>query len=666
MRIDRHRLRRLSLATVSGVLLLSSCSASRSTSDSDPEVVTTEVDGNGPNVKGGPGDAVSPFETFADCDALLDWTKERLLERVTAYGLGGGRYWTEDGGVFEPPMESAADTAAPSSQPQSSTGDGTGGTSGTNTQEVGVDEGDLSETDGRYVYSVIDGVLRSVDLKKQELVYEEPAPEGDLQMILSGDSLLLASQSWSGSVPEAIVVVYDVADGVPTLRERRHLEGALLSTRAVDGIARVVLQSTFAERLPFVMPNTSSDDAEDEALDRNKEVIESLSIDDVLPRTYSVGPKGQRGPIETALDCSALGHPADFSGFGLTWVASLDMGADDSTVTGSAGVVAQASTVYASAENLYVGTVRWDDFFGDVVPVNPEPPHTAVHMFDLTADAGSSYLASGDVDGTVLNSYSLSEYDGSLRIATTSSGTGFGEEQASGVHVLQRDGDELSEVGAVTGLGVDEQIQAVRFMGDRGYVVTFRQTDPLFVLDLSDPTAPALEGELKVPGYSSYLHPIGDDLLLGVGYAGTDSGQITGTQMSLFDVSDPAEPRLLDTLDLGQASEATFDPHAFLWWGETGQAVVPRELVCDGPITGGGSTDGCESAIVVKVQDGQLVEQGRIFQWFPVRRSMIASGDLVTVSAGGVLVSDLTSLDVLADVRFDIPGTDAEEDLPQP
>jgi hypothetical protein len=151
--------------------------------------------------------------------------------------------------------------------------------------------------------------------------------------------------------------------------------------------------------------------------------------------------------------------------------------------------------------------------------------------------------------------------------------------------------------------------------------------------------------------------------VIGIGFAGTDDGQITGTQMSLFDVSDPADPRLVDTLDLGDASEATFDPHAFLYWPETRQVVVPRELKCDGGL-GTGDTTGCESAIVVQVEGRRLVEQGRLFQWFPIRRSMIASGDLVTLSAGGALVSDLATLDELADIRFDIPGTDAEDDLP--
>jgi uncharacterized secreted protein with C-terminal beta-propeller domain len=244
-----------------------------------------------------------------------------------------------------------------------------------------------------------------------------------------------------------------------------------------------------------------------------------------------------------------------------------------------------------------------------------------VHAFDLADPSGARYTASGDVVGTVLNQYSLSELDGRLRIATTTDAGGFGSSRESGVHIFERRGDELIEVGAVNGLGRTETIQAVRFVGTRAFVVTFRQTDPLFVLDLADPTKPRLVGELKVPGFSSYLYPIDDHRLLGVGFDATDTGGILGTQLSLFDVADSAAPRSLGTVDIGQMSEATFDPHAFLWWAPTGQVVVPKELVCT-------RMRDCTSAVVARVEGDRLVEQGRIFHWFPVRRALIAEGRL--------------------------------------
>jgi uncharacterized secreted protein with C-terminal beta-propeller domain len=227
------------------------------------------------------------------------------------------------------------------------------------------------------------------------------------------------------------------------------------------------------------------------------------------------------------------------------------------------------------------------------------------------------------------------------------------------VHILKVKDAELIEIGTVNGMGRGETIQGVRFDGPRGYVVTFRQVDPLYVLDLSDPTAPELVGELKVPGYSTYLKPIDGDRIITVGMSGTETGQITGAQVSVFDVSDPSNPLQVATAEIAEWSEATSDPHAFLWWPETGQIVVPKELVCDEM---GGK--GCESAVVLKLDGTALIEQGRLFQWFPIRRAVIAQNQLVTVSAGGTKVNQLSDLSEISYTRFDIPGTEAEDNLP--
>ncbi len=148
------------------------------------------------------------------------------------------------------------------------------------------------------------------------------------------------------------------------------------------------------------------------------------------------------------------------------------------------------------------------------------------------------YRATGTVPGFILNNYALSEHDGDLRVASTEEAPWMtGASGASRVTVLRQDGARLNRIGAVGGLGeAGERIFGVRFIGERGYVVTFRQTDPLYTLDLSDPTAPKVAGQLKIPGYSAYLHPVGENLLLGVGREGS------AVKASLFDVSNLAAP----------------------------------------------------------------------------------------------------------------------------
>lgn len=606
-----------------------------------------------------PNDAVRLYSAFEDCDGVVDWTKAEMLERVTPYGLDMYPvYWGRDGVWME---DAPAATEAPAADESTGGASNGSGTSGTNTQEAGVDEGDITETDGRFVYSIIDNRLRSVDLDTATVLADLEVPLGESQMVLVGDVLVVATNSWSQST-STVVTRYSIDSGVPVFRRRDHLEGSMVSMRVVDGVVQLVLQAGITNRLDFVSPRDGTTDAQEAAKERNIEVIEALDAEDLLPRSFEESVLGAWGTPAVAIDCARMGHPGDFSGWGITWVAVLDTETLDtdaaSVPLGAAGLITQAGSTYTSEESLYVTTNRWNDVVDEEwMSNNPESPRTVIHRFSLLD--GVEYVASGEVIGTLLNSYSMSEFEGDLRVATTAYSDDFGGGQDNGVHVLRVDGADLVEVGSVRGLGRGEQIQGVRFDGPRGYVVTFRQVDPLYVIDLSNPSNPAMVGELKIPGYSTYLKPIGGGRLIGVGMSGTETGQITGVQVSLFDVSDPAAPRQVATAEIAEWSEATWDPHAFLWWEPTGQIVIPKEMNC---VEFGGP--GCESAVVLRLESDELVEQGRLMQWFPIRRSMIASNRLVTVSAGGVLVSDMETLDEISDIRFDIPGTTAEDDLP--
>ena len=133
--------------------------------------------------------------------------------------------------------------------------------------------------------------------------------------------------------------------------------------------------------------------------------------------------------------------------------------------------------------------------------------------------------------------------------------------------ILTENDGVLEVVGAVGGLGKGERIFSVRFIGEVGYVVTFRQTDPLYTLNLADPTNPIVEGELKILGYSAYLHPLGDGLILGVGQDATEEGRTLGAQLSVFDVADPGNPKRVHQYTMpGASSDVEFDHRAFLYW----------------------------------------------------------------------------------------------------
>ncbi len=634
----------------------------------------------GSTVRPVPGRAL--FAPFGGCDDVLAHLKSVATRNVGPYGLGAGG-----------PMILAEARAADAASPVSAV---PGGTSTTNTQEQGVDEGDQVETDGRMVYSVVDGRLRVVDTTAKAEVARVELPGGDHQLLLDGTRLVVVTNGWGSgggvrpmpagaarALPDVIggdagttVAVYDVsAPASPTRQSVITLEGRLVAARSAKGVVRLVLHSSLGDRLPFEMPNKPGTDAERKATEANRKAIANSRLEDWLPRSFTEGVGGAAAPLKQALSCKDIGRPAVEAGLGLTWLASLPLGATTPTVVGSAGVVATGDIAYLGGDNLYVATTVFPDLpaDADTRPVRPEPARTAVHAFGLGTGTAATYLASGAVPGTLLNSYAMSEFDGVLRVATTVEADGFGSASSSGVYTLRRNGDALAQLGAVTGLGRTERIYAVRYLGPLGYVVTFRQTDPLYVVDLRDPAAPRAVGELKIPGFSSYLHPLGDGRLLGIGQDATSDGRVLGTAASLFDVSDPSAPKRLASLRLAERwsqSEAEYDPHAFLWWAPAGRLVVPvsgddgkgnyrssavvvsvgasalsRAGTVEHPAATPKAADGSSGSTVPDVAPvPEMTEQ--------MRRSLVVGGQLVTVSPSGVKVSDLTSLATVAWIPF--------------
>jgi hypothetical protein len=630
---------------------------------------TSTIDSKGPARFSAFGSSRLRF--FAECPDLLSYMQEEALKRVTSWGLGGGP-WNYYGGGPVPMM--ADSRAAGMATPAMANASAPAGTaapnySDTNTQEAGVDEGDVIETDGNHVFVASQDGVRIVDVAGASVTAKLDLPDGSHQLLLDGTRLLVATQPYNGV--DTVVSLFDVSDVTsPTLLHRSHVEGHLMAARAVDGTARLVLTSTFDARLPFVHPDQFGLD-EDRALQRNKEIIAESTVDDWMPRWFDVAGDGSFGELSDALNCADVAAPSEFGGLGLTWIASIDLRGAGVPV-GSAGIVSNSDIVYASATSIYLATIPWDWYnpVDGAVPA-PRTTTTLIHKFALGADGAASYVASGEVPGQLLNQFSMSEYNEDLRVATTAfdqtmvppigdprpdTGAAPTAYSSSAVRVLRADGKDLKQIGVVDGLGNNEQIYAVRFLGSQGYVVTFHQTDPLFVIDLSDPTAPALTGELKIPGYSAYLHPVGDGLLLGVGQGATDDGRVEGTQLSLFDVHDPANPQRLSTLPIGGYSEAEWDHHAFLFWPEDGTIVLPVSpgwANC-GPIEclAGTLANQGGGVVVAQLQGTTLVGRGVISNndanfnvcWNPLQRSLVIGSELVTIGASKMQFTDRATL----------------------
>ena len=249
------------------------------------------------------------------------------------------------------------------------------------------------------------------------------------------------------------------------------------------------------------------------------------------------------------------------------------------TPVDSDAVMTDGRIVYASPQNLYIATESWADRPDPASTIVPQTGVvTTIHKFDISSASRTEYRGSGNVAGYLLSQWSLSESRGVLRVVSTERPAwwGPGGEAESFLTTLRQREGSLVQAGRIGGLGRGERVYAVRFVGDVGYVVTFKQVDPLYTVDLADAAHPRVLGALTIPGYSAYLHPISKDLLLGIGQDTSEQGRPLGTQLSLFDVSDLGHPKRLHQAALGPGwSEAESDHHAFLYWPRTGLVVVP-------------------------------------------------------------------------------------------
>ncbi|MEJ2579029.1 MAG: beta-propeller domain-containing protein, partial [Kineosporiaceae bacterium] len=378
--------------------------------------------------------------------------------------------------------------------------------------------------------------------------------------------------------PRTRLLQVDLADPArPRPVRTLDLDGTEAGARLVDGVLRVAVTSA-PDNLGLVTPQDAGEASVQRALDTNRAAIAASDLDSWLP-SYRLmdgapapgpgsDPAGGTGSGRTGrlVDCPAVDVPGTFAGLNTLALVSFDL--RDPAGIGqwrSGAVVASGTTLYATADRTYLAT-----------PVPPKPgapgpspapatagTSTAIHAFATEGNAAPRYLASGSVPGTLLNQFAMDADGDDLRVASTTDPSGRpvrpGQPEEDGtagdtptaspdpgsgrITVLRQRGAVLTQVGTLSGLGAGERVRAVRFAGDLGYIVTFRQTDPLFTVDLSDPEHPRELGELELLGYSAYLHPLGAGRLLGVGQDADSGGRTTGLQLSLFDVGDPAAPR---------------------------------------------------------------------------------------------------------------------------
>ena len=498
------------------------------------------------------------------CRQLLSSYVDRGLVRVTAWGWDGGLV----SGVFDDehglPFPAAAAAAAPGTVRQTSSA------TGTNVQEAGVDEPDTVKTDGHLLVRVQGGDLLVYDVTGAAPVRlgSLPLPRvSDPELLLAGgtvvvlgtDSTAPAGTDGHGTAGTRVLTVSLADPAHPAIGHDVAYSAALLSARQHGDVVRLVLSSGLPD-LGFVRPTHSRTDKE--ALAANRALVQHSTLADWLP-TYDAGSGSSR-----LLDCHNVAIPP--ANLGLDTVSVVGFTAATPTRPTAIGLAGATAVAYESADDLYLTGVPQTSapcpgcMQPMAGPIQPSDGKTYLFDFALAGDT-AIHVASGTVNGTIADRWSMDAVDGSLRVAVGPSAT---TGDANAILTFHREGTRLVQSGRLGGLGRHEQIQAVRWFDDLAIVVTYRRTDPMYAVDLSDPAHPRLLGSLRLPGFSSYLHPLGGHRMIGVG--ALTSREHTAAQVGLFDVSDIRHVRRLDVHAFGDRSVAVAgeDARAFTWLPE--------------------------------------------------------------------------------------------------
>lgn len=517
-----------------------------------------------------------------------------------AQGYGGGGLGAIGGARGAAGVSSGSPAPRPASKPAPKTATSA---SGTNTQVAGVDEADIVKTDGKYVYLAANGALRVVEAMSPRVVSVTRLEGTARELFVEGDRAVVYTSighhaprctygydcMFAGDGSQTRVTVLELGDRTaPKVVRTLDLSGSLVASRRIGRAVHTVVADGDRRGPPYATWPAGLDmcGVPEKTVRARLKALEAENERKIRAEANGF-PTLREGGREKRM-CEGLLETALKDGEAFTSVVSFDL-TDDKAAPTTATLQSRPGAVFASADGLYVSVVHrkagGHGWYRGLHPTTSEV--SEIHKFRIgERPADTRYVASGVVPGHVLNQFSMDQWYGYLRIATTK-GKVPDPNVASVVSVLREVDGNLVRVGAVDSIAPGEDIRAVRFDGDRGYVVTFKKTDPLFVMDLYDPSKPRVLGELKIPGFSTYMHRIDPEHLLSIGFDADDKGSFAyfdGVILQLFDVKNPTDPRLLHKEKIGSrgsSSEAATNHLAFNYFAERGLLAIPM-TVCEG------------------------------------------------------------------------------------
>jgi hypothetical protein len=664
------------------------------------------------------------LQSFGTCDELTDALRGHVKEEMRVQLL----QYLDESMAYRKGVLADAENAPAADSTGSGRQEGVD-FSGTNNQEAGVDESDFVKTDGYNIYVLSGSKLEIMGVPQfGELTQVGEADiEGyPISMLLAGDRAVVFSMVYTynlaaedpirpwvevecaaayGRTPDGQgggcfrtwaltkVTVLDLTNrAAPIALRQLYLEGSLMTGRKIDTAVRMIsyawidipglvtypeLPADYYDGNPF----SSADrnvlrHAVKDAIDHNNAVIAATPLTGFVPLMLE---KLSDGSVKsfpfTAGACSRFVMARDATARGFTSILGLDLSASELALDAT-HILSNWSQIYASLDTLVVVEPANDwwwywhnDGFEEA---------TNVHRFDTRVAGVTTYTGSGRIDGTVLNQFSISELDGNIRIAsTTGQWNRFWENDPAPPdnHIFVLAGeDELAIVGQLDGIATGERIWSARFVGAQAFLVTFNYIDPLWTIDLANPVSPVIMGELQVPGVSTYIHPLDNGHLLNIGFGGSDAGLNWATAVSLFDVTDFANPALDSSLSLAPPagngwswawSEATYEHKAFTYWPALSMLAVPvstyrstygsyeyfsKLTLIDVSLTGGLSIHG-------SVDHSSFYNDQANTWWYyqDIRRSIFMGDFIYAVSDRGVTATRIA--DMVETARLPLPGS---------
>jgi uncharacterized secreted protein with C-terminal beta-propeller domain len=570
--------------------------------------------------------------------------------------------------------------------------------SGTNNQEKGVDEADIIKLDGKFFYILSKSTLTIFAISESGQL--GPASVVNLAspgtgLLLKGDQLLVFAQETTSSNTRIDIINLGADRKKPVISDSYYVPGEIVGARRIGEnfhLATFVFTAVDGlEHYPST-PDGYYDASEEEqnqiwaeeiakVVKHNEEIIATFDFLKLVPRRFNLKDTGlQPWPLDEN-DCAQTYGQEGASENGFLNLISLTPQPNnkDNLELTINRVRGNKPIVYAS-QNQFILASRDHEpwwFYNN----EDHKDQTSIHRFDLSQEKFPVYQDSISVPGKINNSFSLSEHKGYLRVATTTN-TNRGwwsvnnneeNQEQNNLYILGDQDNKFSIVGSLEGLAPGEKIWSARYANDLCFLVTFKQVDPLFTLDLSDPFNPKVAGELKVPGASTYLQDIGDDKLLAIGYGGDDNGLDFNTNVSIFDVSDLSKPALLDTFSFAAAentgnrsisSEANQNHLAINYFAPKALTAIPisaSRFVANPLAVSGGRYENITKLALIDTKIGEdlklhgHVDHSRFYQnnrdsYYPpaIRRSYFVGDYIYAISPNGITGSRLSDMEIIS------------------